>query len=420
MKESGSLSVLDPSADVALAPDVQRVTLRLLEYCRTNDWSGYDPYDALNSPLFKTVPMLDSRVPRLMLTQLLKRSPINIRRFFNIPRTQNPKALGLFLSALLKLLKLDLLEDRREATAMIELLLRSRSTGTKYWNWGYSFPWQTRTIVVPRATPNLVCTTFVATSLLNAFDELGEERLLEIAINVGEYFINELFYTEGPDIASFSYPLPGLKTKVHNANFLAAAFLSRLFHYTKDQRFVEPALRVARYSAAKQHSDGSWAYGELRKQEWVDNFHTGYNLSGLQAICDYLPTTEFESAIRRGFEFYRNHFFRDDGAVRYFHNRTYPIDIHCVAQSILTLIEFQHLDPTTSALLSSVYSWALKHMWNEAGFFYYRVLRSVTIRTSYMRWSQAWMLLALATLTEYATKDKAPATTKPSSAVALA
>jgi hypothetical protein len=34
-------------------------------------------------------------------------------------------------------------------------------------------------------------------------------------------------------------------------------------------------------------------------------------------------------------------------------------------------------------------------MWDERGFFYYRVLRLCTIRTSYMRWSQAWMLVAL-------------------------
>jgi len=37
-------------------------------------------------------------------------------------------------------------------------------------------------------------------------------------------------------------------------------------------------------------------------------------------------------------------------------------------------------------------------MWDERGFFYYRVLRLGTIKTSYMRWSQAWMMLALATL----------------------
>ena len=42
----------------------------------------------------------------------------------------------------------------------------------------------------------------------------------------------------------------------------------------------------------------------------------------------------------------------------------------------------------------------MRLMWDERGFFYYRVLRFGTIRTSYMRWSQAWMLLALATLLE--------------------
>ena len=108
-----------------------------------------------------------------------------------------------------------------------------------------------------------------------------------------------------------------------------------------------------------------------------------------------------------GFEFYRNHFFREDGAVRYFHNRTYPIDIHCVAQSLLTLIEFQDLGRTNFELAKLVYAWAMKHMWDERGFFYYRVLRTMTIRTPYMRWSQAWMLLALVTVLEHCPAEKA-------------
>ena len=27
--------------------------LKLLGYCRANDWAGYDPYDVLNSGIFK-------------------------------------------------------------------------------------------------------------------------------------------------------------------------------------------------------------------------------------------------------------------------------------------------------------------------------------------------------------------------------
>jgi hypothetical protein len=49
-------------------------------------------------------------------------------------------------------------------------------------------------------------------------------------------------------------------------------------------------------------------------------------------------------------------------------------------------------------LAQSVLRWALTHLWDDRGFFYYRVLRACTIRMSYMRWSQAWMLLAMVTL----------------------
>ncbi len=159
-----------------------------------------------------------------------------------------------------------------------------------------------------------------------------------------------------------------------------------------------PALNVARYSASRQHADGSWAYGEEPTQRWIDNFHTGYNLCALHSIGHSLETAEFEPAVRRGLAFYRGHFFREDGAPRYFHDRTYPIDIHSVAQSIITLITLKDLDPGNVRLAQGLFRWAIDNMWDDRGFFYYRVLRLGTIRTSYMRWSQAWMLLALATL----------------------
>ena len=60
---------------------------KLLAYCQVNDWAGYDPYDALNSRLFTALPFLDSKLPRLLATQALKRSPIDLRRLLLIPRT---------------------------------------------------------------------------------------------------------------------------------------------------------------------------------------------------------------------------------------------------------------------------------------------------------------------------------------------
>ena len=373
-------------------------TMRLLDYCESNEWAGYDPYDALNSELFTVFPVLASRIPQLVLTQALKRSPVNLRPLLGIPKTQNPKGLGLFLSASVKLSKVGF--DRARLTeTMIERLRALRSQGTSYWCWGYSFPWQTRTIVVPLGAPNLVCTSFVANALLDAYDHCGDSQCLEMASSAAEYIIDELYWTDGSE-TGFSYPRASLHSRVHNANLLAAALLCRVFANTHDERFLDCALHVARYSANKQRPDGSWPYGETSSQQWIDNFHTGYNLCALQEISQYTPTTEFDGVLQRGYEFYRRHFFREDGSVRYFHDRDYPIDIHCVAQSIITLLKFQETDSGNLPLAHSVLQWALTHLWSDRGFFYYRMLRSGTNRISYMRWSQAWMLLAMAMLLE--------------------
>lgn len=145
----------------------------LLDYCNQNDWAGYDPYDALNSEIFKRLPFLDSKWPRIALAQLIKRSPLNFRPFLLIPKTQNPKAIALFLMAVIKLEKEGLLKDKGLIPLMVQKIIalssgsllstknrelstmnrepsfpstanREPLTVNPYWCWGYSFPWQDR------------------------------------------------------------------------------------------------------------------------------------------------------------------------------------------------------------------------------------------------------------------------------------
>jgi len=378
--------------------EIKSAAGKLLAYCRANGWAGYDPYDALNSGIFKALPFLNFRISRLVLTQTLKRSPINIRPLALVPKTQNPKAIGLFLSAFVNLSQAGMAESEGLAELMIERLIALRSKNVPYWCWGYSFPWQMRQKIVPSGAPNLVCTTFAATALLDAYEHNHDSHCLEMAASAAEYILNELYWAESDTFAGFSYPLRSTRVLVYNANFLASALLCRVYKLTGENKFVGPALRAARCSAAKQNADGSWCYGDAPTQGWIDNFHTGFNLGALKAIGKYAETTEFASCIERGYQFYRGHFYREDGAARYFHNRTYPIDIHAVAQSIITPLEMDARDAANQELSRSALRWAMNHMWDERGFFYYRVLRSCTIRTSYMRWSQAWMLLALSVL----------------------
>ena len=379
---------------------VVELVTALLAYCRRNNWAGHDPYDALNSAWIEKSRFLDSRVPRLVFTQALKRIPWNPRPLLRIPATQNPKAMALFLVSLLKLSKTGLLAEHHWIDELVERIVALRSRDVPNWCWGYSFPWQTRSVLVPRGAPNLVCTVFVTNALMDLYEQSGNDQLLTMATSSAEYILRDLYWTEGNAIASLAYPLATSRTAVHNANLLGAALLCRVAKHTGEGKFIGPAMQVARYSAGKQREDGSWLYGEGDTQGWIDNFHTGYNLSALRSIGQDMGSGEFTPRVAKGFEFYKTHFFRHDGAARYFHDRTYPIDIHCIAQSIITLVEFNDLDDGNLRLADSVLDWAATHMLDSEGFFYYRTLRIGRIKTSFMRWSQAWMLLALATLLE--------------------
>ena len=188
--------------------DLKAATLTLLAYCRANEWKGHDPYDALNSRVFRLLPFLDFRIPRIVLTQLMKRSPLNFRSLLLVPKTRNPKGLALSLAALLRLSRLGLLDQKNDIDVITDELVALRSPNTPYWCWGYSFPWQTRTILVPKGAPNLVCTVFVANALLDAYETNHDSRCLTMAASAAEYILNELYWTEGDLLPASVIPFP--------------------------------------------------------------------------------------------------------------------------------------------------------------------------------------------------------------------
>lgn len=379
---------------------IRTVITRLLAYCEEHEWAGFDPYDALNSKIIQQTPLRGSKWFRLAFTQVMKHLPINLRPFFLVSAERNPKAIALFLKSLCKLTKFGMVEQNGWLITMTDYLIALRAPGTPYWCWGYSFPWQTRGELVPRGAPNLVCTSFVADALLDAYEQTRDSRMLDMALSAAEYIAKDLYWTEGAGIAGFSYPFPGIHSRVHNANYLGAALLCRSVKFSGEKKFLDQALSAARYSSSMQHEDGSWDYGNSSTQRWVDNFHTGYNLCALQTIGDGADTNEFATTLQKGLDFYVRNFFAEGGAPKYFHNKLYPIDIHSIAQSIITLLTFDGVYPGGLELARAVFQWSMRNMWDRRGYFYYQVWPHFTNRISYMRWSQAWMLLALTKLYE--------------------
>jgi hypothetical protein len=351
--------------------------------------------------VYETLPFLHFRAARLALTQLLKRCPINLRPLLRVPPTHNPKGLALFAAAVLKLWKLRLIPSDEPARDLLDKLARLRSPDTPHWCWGYPFPWQARAALFPRWIPNVICTTFASNALLDAFEHFGDAKYLQMARSASDFILERLYHEEDGEPACISY-MPLARSKVHNANLLGAAFLCRAAKLSGEEKLIPPALKAARFSVAHQYSDGSWDYGESDDppQRWKDNFHTGFNLCALQAIAEHANTDEFHEPMRRGFTFYRRHFFGADGTPKYFHDRTFPVDIHSAAQSVITLVRLRDLDEASLSLAHLVCHWTLNHLQTPEGCFCFQRHPLYTNSISYMRWSQAWMLLALSVLLE--------------------
>ena len=118
----------------------------------------------------------------------------------------------------------------------------------------------------------------------------------------------------------------------------------------------------------------------------------------LERMRGALGQEEWRSAIAKGYSFFLDHFFEPGGVAKYFHDRTYPIDIHSIAQALITLVALEHYDERSLPLAGEVFQWALRHMRSREGWFYLQKQALWTNRIPYMRWSQAWMLLGMAHL----------------------
>jgi hypothetical protein len=152
----------------------------------------------------------------------------------------------------------------------------------------------------------------------------------------------------------------------------------------------------------RQHEDGSWAYGAEGYQSWADNFHTAFVLSSLSRISTTCGQAkeEFEPALRRGYEFWRERFFLADGWPRYYPDRLFPADAHSAGAAIIALVDLQWLDPGAIDLAEKIAQWTIHNLRSPSGFFYYQRRRCYTVRIPYLRWSEGWMAYGLARLME--------------------
>jgi len=384
--------------------NAKAISNELFSWMSTREFKGWDPFDALNSPLLKSVSRIN-RWTGVATLQCVKRSPINLRPALLIPKTINAKGLGIILMALIIRYRLNRQdEDKQRAFQLACWLKENQSKGYGGACWGYPFDLPNREFYAPAGTPTIVNTAFIGGSLLDLFIETAQEEWLDLAISACEFICRDLKRSAGKQGFCFSYT-PIDQSQVHNANLLGAALLARVGKMTGRGDLQELSMQSAVFSIFSQNEDGSWPYGEARNQKWIDSFHTGYNLRALKDIHDHLGYKKAGDACAKGYSFYLRHFFLSDGTVKFYHDKAEPLDAHAFAHAVICLSDMARRFETPPELAEKALSRMIDLFWSGKGYFYWQKQHGFLYRMACMRWVQAWALLALTKFLESRTRQ---------------
>ena len=363
----------------------------LQAWLEERDWVGHDPFDALLSPFAR--PVRGARWLEVALTQFRRRSRRDLSDLLRIPPHVNPKALSLSAEA-------DLVDgDVEAADRLLDRLLALQGPDG---GWGYPFPWANRHFRAPAGTPSGVVTGFAVRSLLARRAYAGAPARMQEAIDRAAGFVRtRLPRLDTPAGMVFGYT-PGDRRAVYNASLLAAEVLAAADtpHVEDDdlvRAAVDAVLRV-------QRPDGLLPYGASSRDAFVDSYHTGYVLSSLRRIgaagvFDAETSARVDRAIDQGLEAWTRTFLHDRG-VGHRPDAPFPVDLHGVAQGILTLVEFGDRIPDGIDRAGRLAHWAISAARRPDGAFVYLWSPGAVHTAAYLRWVQCWMLLALTTLRE--------------------
>ena len=263
--------------------------------------------------------------------------------------------------------------------------------------WGYDHPWQSKGFFAERYSPNIVVTVFVALAFQMAYKYTQKNEYLEIAKNVSNFIQKDLTTIIDSENYLCSSYIPDNNWKVININALIADYYSVLHNSTKEKSYMLTASKYINWVVSTQTDYGAWFYAEPPKSDSIthDNYHTGFVLD---SIFDYMENTgdrTYEEAYLKGLDYYRGNLFTDQYAPKWMYNKTYPHDIHGVAQGIITFTKANKYNSRYLKVAENIANWGIQYLYNGDGRFLYQKGKYWTKSFTLMRWCQGWMCYAL-------------------------
>lgn len=378
-------------------PDFSASLARVQQWVEDHNYQGYDPGDGLTS-WFRPLTFGNKFAERI-LQQLIWKSPVNLRPLAGIRPQDSTKGRGFMAwGFLLKYKTSHQPEDLQKAVACLEWLEQHRVTRYPGASWGNAFDFTTRSGTMPAGEPTIVWSGLIGQAFLEAFEQTGEERWLDMAEKICEWILQVPRHRTDTGTCLSYVGYTG--SWIHNSSLLGAGMLARTWKHRRKEKYLDTAREAVRYTCSRQLPDGAWYYGEADKYHWIDNFHTGYNLDSVKRFIDSSGEDEFRPQLTKGYDYFKATFFEDSGLPRYYHNRTLPVDIQCAGQAIDTFALFSEEDPEALSLAARTARWTIENLQDPSGYFYYRYLKGLKIRTPYFHWGQSTMFKALAHLLE--------------------
>jgi hypothetical protein len=383
------------------------------EWVEARGYKGYDPGDGLTSWLRPLT--LGNLFAERILQQLIWKSPWNLRPIAGVKPLDSTKGRGFMAWGYL--LRFKLTGDtafRDKAVACLNWLIANKSPRYSDYCWGNHFDFTSRIGRIPAHEATIVWSGLIGQVFLEAYEQLGDEQYLAVARSICNWIL-KLPREKTPVGSCISY-YGRFQSSIHNSNLLGAALLIGTWKHTRCDELFAVARTAVRYSCHHQLPDGAWWYGEDPKYHWIDNFHTGYNLDSIKRYIEVTSDHLFQENLERGYCYFVERFFEPCGCPRYYHNKTYPVDIQSAAQAIDTLCLFSNEFSGSLDLAAKVAQWTISNLLDPTGYFYYRKYPCVMSRTPYFHWGQSTMfkalahlLLVTATRSERETEDYEPA-----------
>lgn len=382
---------------------------KLDKWVTMNNYKAYDPFDGLSSSYTKYL-TFNNPILKIVLQQSVRRFPINIRPLIGIKKEISTKAMGFFAQGYLNLYLLNK-EDKylEKVKQCLNYLIDNYSKNYSGYCWGNHFDYQSRGGDIPKGVPTIVWTSLICNAFLDAYENLGEEKYLRVARSSCDFIFKDLYKLDHQGTTCIGYTPQKkdsvIRNAIHNSNMFGASLLARVYSHTGEKELIDLAKKSVLFTVRDQLDSGGWYYGLHKKWHWIDLFHTGYVLESLHYYIKYSKDEEHMDVLKKGYDYFINNFFSNDGIPKYYHNRKYPIDIQCASQGIQTLINLKSFNNESSDIAKKVALWTIENMQDKSGYFYFRKYPVLINKTPTLHWGQATMFAALTLLNYDLNKD---------------